>query len=133
MVRQNEIKQQLKQTFQSATTNLVCLEPSPPNPMLPIEDILAPTVFTPERYDSSTSFYRSFHRRRHHDRRRHNTTIEGLKIYEITFPQCRRRRRRFLLLLRLLFLSISTQESPVPDGIFVRSAEAGKKWKSGVI
>ena len=92
--------------------------------MLPIEDIFATTVFTPERYDSSTSFYRSFHRRRRH----HSTTIEGLKIYEITFPQCRRRRRWFLLFF-VFFLSISTQESPIPDGIFVRSAEAGKKWK----
>ena len=80
--------------------------------MFPIKDIFSTTVFTPERYDSSTSFYRSFHRRRH------STTIEGLKIYEITFPQC----CRFLLLLPFHFHPRISS----PDGIFVRSSE-GKK------
>ena len=81
--------------------------------MFPIKDIFSTTVFTPERYDSSTSFYRSFHRRRH------STTIEGLKIYEITFPQC----CRFLLLLLPFHFHPRISS---PDGIFVRSSE-GKK------
>ena len=74
--------------------------------MLAIKDIFGTTVFTPERYDSSTSFYRSFHRLRRL-RSRSMTTIEGLKIYGITFPsQCCRLR-----------LPPFPPEKDLPDGI----------------